>query len=122
MKLSEMTNDKATEALIELSIPIGNICDSDEVTNLIEEYKKIKDVTVIQAVGKMLPKMLTLLLRTHRDDIYQIIGILNGCPASKIAKMTFGETMKLVRDSYDEVIHGFFTSSMPQAATKTEGE
>lgn len=119
MKLSQMTNDQAAEALIELSIPIGNICDDDEFTKVIDEYKAIKDIPVIQAIGKILPKVLVALLRTHKADVYQIIGILNGCPASKIAKMNFAETLKLVRDSYDEVIHGFFISSMPQAASET---
>ena len=122
MKLSEMTNDRAAEALIELSIPIGNICDDEAITAAINEYKEIKDIPVIQAIGRMLPKLLALLLRDHKEDVYKIIGILNGCPASKIAKMNFGETMKIVRSSYDEVIHGFFTSSMQQAAKETEGE
>ena len=122
MKLSEMTNDQAAEALIELSIPVGNICDSEAFTAIVDEYKDIKDIPVIQAIGRMLPKILALLLRTHKKDVYQIIGILNGCPAGKVAKMNFGETVRLVRSSYDEVLHGFFTSTMQQATSETAEE
>ena len=122
MKLSEMTNDQAAEALIELSIPVGNICDSEDFTAIVDEYKEIKDIPVIQAIGRMLPKILALLLRTHKKDVYQIIGILNNCPAGKVAKMNFGETVRLVRSSYDEVLHGFFTSTMQQATCETAEE
>jgi len=122
MKLSEMTNDQAAEALIELSIPVGNICDSEDFTAIVDEYKAIKDIPVIQAIGRMLPKILALLLRTHKNDVYQIIGILNDCPAGKVAKMNFGETVRLVRSSYDGVLHGFFTSTMQQATSETAEE
>ena len=122
MKISEMTNDQAAEALIELSIPIGNICDSDDFTAIVEEYKAIKEIPVIQAVGKMLPKITALLFKGHKNDLYQIIGILHGCPANKVAKMSFGETVQIIRNSYDEVLHGFFTSTMQQAASEIEEE
>lgn len=115
MKISDMTNDQATEALIRLSVPFGNICNDDEALKLIDEYKKINsDEPLISVIGKMLPNIAAYMFKTHKYDLYEIVGALTEKKAEAVAKMNFIETIKVLKDSYDEVLKGFFTSSVAQ--------
>lgn len=114
MKISEMTNDQAAEAMIRLAVPFGNICEDEEALKLIDEYKGLSKIPVIQTIGRMLPKIAGYLLKTHKDDLYEIIGALTFQTAEKVAKMNFAETIKVMRESYDEVLVSFFPSSVVQ--------
>ena len=112
MKISEMTNDQATEALIRLSVPFGNICDDDETMKLGEKYfKSREELPIIKAVGGALPQITAHLLKTHKEDVYDIIGALTFKSKSEVAKMNFKETIKILKESYDEILRDFFQSS-----------
>lgn len=114
MKISEMTNDQAAEAMIRLAAPFGNICEDEEALKLIDEYKNMSKMPVIQTIGKLLPKLAGYLLKTHKYDLYEIVGALTFNTAEKVAKMNFVQTVNLMRDSYDEVLASFFPSSVQQ--------
>lgn len=112
MKISEMTNDQATEALIRLSVPFGNICDDDETMKLGEKYfKSREELPVIKAIGSALPQITAHLLKTHKEDVYEIIGALTFKSKSEVAKMNFKETLKILKESYDDTLRDFFQSS-----------
>lgn len=113
MKISEMTNDQATDTLIRLAVPFGNICEDQETMKLLEDYNKIDDnVPLIRAVGIMLPQITTHLLKKHKEDLYEIIGALTFTSIEKVAKMKVTDTIKTLQESYDEVLRDFFTSSV----------
>ena len=114
MKISEMTNDQATEALIRLAVPFGNICEDEEAVKMIDQYTKLKRQPLIQVIGKLLPQVSAYLLKTHKNDLYEIVGALTFKPRTAVAKMNFFDTIKVFKDSYDEVLQGFFTSSVQQ--------
>ena len=114
MKISEMTNDQATETMIRLAVPFGNICEDEEAVKLIDEYRGMSKMPLIQTIGKLLPKLVTYMLKTHKNDLYEIVGALTFCTSEKVAKMNFVETVKVFRDSYDEVLASFFPSSITQ--------
>lgn len=120
MKISDMTNDQAAEALIRLSVPFGNICEDEAAMNMIEEYKNLNKAPLIQTIGKLLPQVISYILKSHKDDLYEIIGSLTFKSKAAVAKMNFVETVKVVRESYDEVLQSFFTSSVKQI--KESGE
>jgi hypothetical protein len=111
MKISEMTNEQAAEAMIRLSEPFSNICDDEEALNLIDEMGKMKDMPLIKAIAKALPKIVAFGLQKHKADVYEIIGALLMVSTTKVAKMNFAETVKAVRDSYDDMLASFFTQS-----------
>jgi hypothetical protein len=111
MKISEMTNEQAAEAMIRLSGPFSNICDDEEALNLIDEMGKMKDMPLIKAIAKALPKIVAFGLQKHKADVYEIIGALLMVSTTKVAKMNFAETVKAVRDSYDDMLASFFTQS-----------
>lgn len=113
MKISEMTNEQATNALIRISEPISNICDNEEVVALLDEFSKMEKLGLVRAIGRMLPKLIAFALKDHKKDLYEIIGALADKPTAKIAEMNFKETVELVRTSYDDILRDFFISSVP---------
>ena len=114
MKISEMNNEQATEALIRLSVPFGNICEDENTVKLLEEFKNTEEITNLQSLGKVLPKVVTYLLKDHKADVYEIVGVLSMKTAAQVAKMNFAETIRIIKESYDEVLVGFFQSSVKQ--------
>ena len=110
MKISEMTNDQAAEALVRLSAPIGNICDDEDITKISTKYHEMEDIENVRALGRLLPELVAYALKKHKADFYEIIGILIGKTTEEVAKMSFAETLKAVKDSYDEVLRDFFIS------------
>lgn len=111
MKLSEMTNDQAAEIMIRLADPVGAICDDEEAVQMIEDYKKRYRMPLFYAVGKMIPTLVGYLLKKHKAELYEIISILSGEKQADVGGMNFAETVKVLRDSYDETLSVFFRSS-----------
>ena len=121
MKISEMTNDQAAEALIRLSVPFGNICDDEKMVEIITKYTEAKKEPFIRAIGRILPDAIAYALKQHRTDLYEIVGALTGKTVSQVSKMKLMETVQVFKESYDEVLHGFFASSVKQIKETAEG-
>ena len=121
MKISAMTNDQATEAIIRIATPISNICDDEGMLEIIDTIGKMGEMNLVTAIGKVLPKVATYALKDHKNDLYEIIGSLQMKPTAEIGKMNFAETVKAVRDSYDDILAGFFTDSVRSARKKGRG-
>ena len=111
MKLSEMSNDQAAEMMIRLADPVGAICDDEEAVKMIDEYKQRYKMPLFYAVGKMIPALVGYLLKKHKNELYEIISILSGEKKAAVGKMNFAETVKVLRDSYDDTLSVFFRSS-----------
>lgn len=116
MKISEMTNDQAAEALIRISEPLRNICDDDDLLGIIDKWQNMENEPFIKTIGQLIPDFVLYALRKHRNDLYEIIGALTQQPVGKVGAMNFKQTVQTVQDSYDEVLKDFFTSSAPQMA------
>lgn len=117
MKISQMTNDQAAECLVRISEPIGRICDDEKLVELLDAVTKAENETLIRQVGKLLPKIITYAMSNHKADFYAIVAALGDVPEEKMSEMPFVETVKIIRDSYDDVLVNFFTQSAK--ATKT---
>ena len=120
MKLSEMTNEQAATALIRITTPLGNICEDEKTLEMIQEYNGSSEVPNIQKFGKIIPKAVTHLLKTHKDDLYEIIGALLLKTKKEVSQMNLFETIAAVKDSYDEVLVNFFTSSVKETKNSEE--
>ena len=121
MKISEMTNDQAADALIRLAVPFGNICDDEKMVKMMETYtKKQKKLPAVRAIGQLLPEVVGYAFKEHKDDIYEIVGTLTQQTKEQVSKMKFFDTVKVVKDSYDEVLASFFTSSVRQIKEAAE--
>lgn len=111
MKLSELSNDQAADILIRLADPVGAICDDEEAVQMIDEYKKRYKMPLFYAVGKMIPTLVGYLLKKHKSELYEIISLLSGEKKADVGNMNFAETVKVLRDSYDDTLSVFFRSS-----------
>lgn len=120
MKISMMTNDQASEAMIRISTPMANILDDKRSKELIDGMAQVAQTTTTSAISAYLPKFVSFCLKDHKDDLYEIIGALTFKPASVVGNMNFIETVKEMRESIDEDFIGFFKSS--GNATATPGE
>lgn len=110
MKISEMTNDQAADTLIRLAVPFGNICDDENTVEMMKQYQGLEEQPILTAIGKMLPEIITHLFKTHKADLYEIIGALTFQTAQAVSGMKFVDTIRVLKDSYDEVLASFFTS------------
>lgn len=113
MKISEMNNEQAADALIKLAEPFENICNDDEMLDLMEKIKVAQGKPLVKSIGDILPKLVLYALKKHRNDLYAIIGAVTMKPVGEVAKMNFKETINIVKDSYDDIVRDFFTSSVP---------
>lgn len=115
MKLSEMTNEQAAETMILLAEPIERLCDDEEAVKLIEkiivETKGKSKTPTYYVVWRIIPRLLAFFMKEHKQDIYEIISAFSGVRAADIGNMNFAETVKLVQNSYDDMLVTFFTSS-----------
>ena len=120
MKLSEMTNDQATEALLRLTGPFENICKDKAFLQLLEEIKATNpEESLLTLVGRMLPDIVRFVLVQHKQDLYEIVGALLIVPVGDVGGLNFIQTVNVVRDSYDDILESFFTHSA--RAVKTSG-
>lgn len=120
MKISEMSVNQATETMIRISEPIANLCDDEDMLSLIDELSESRSVPLVKLIAKMLPKLTAVALQKHRDDLFEIISALLMMPKAKVGEMNFAEMIKALRDSVDDVLTGFFTSS--DSAKKQDAE
>ncbi len=111
MKLSEMTTNQAADAMIRLSEPIGRICDDEDAVKLIDKMSDMPNTSIFIAIAKLLPDISKYLLAKHRFDLYEILGALSDKKTEEIGEMNITETLKLIKDSYDEILADFFTQS-----------
>ena len=120
MKISEMNNDQATDAMVRISAAFGFICEDEEMLSVIDDLQKLGETPIMQAIPKVLPKFATLAFRKHKNSLYEIIGALCQKSAKEVGKMNFKETIALVKESYDDILRDFFTSSVPSPVKNEE--
>lgn len=111
MKISEMTNDQAAEAMIRLAGPFASLADDEEIMTMLDEIKamKLQGIAVMTATIKMIPRFVTFGLAKHKRDLYEIVGALLQKPASAVGKLNMLQTIKAVEESFDEDTQSFFT-------------
>jgi len=114
MKISEMTNNQATNALLRLSGPFANICDDDEMTSImdaIEAMRSDEGVKITKAIGNIIPRFIVFAFQKHKTDLYDIVGALIDKSNAEVGDMRLVDTIAVVKDSYDEILASFFTPS-----------
>lgn len=109
MKISEMTNDQASAAMIRLASSFSILCEDDEMMKLIND---LDGKTWIDAVKSVIPKFVAFALSKHKNELYDIVGALTACTIAEVGGMNFMETVKTIRESWDEVASSFFPSSV----------
>lgn len=123
MKLSELSTDRALDTLCELTPYISNVVSDESVLSIVGKVIDFgedmnlygKGLMLVERIGEIVP----VLLKAHRDDLYNILSVMNERPASEIAGQKLMETMRQVRELLqDEEFLSFFKSSAQQAQSK----
>ena len=114
MKLSELTTDRAADVLCELTPYIANITGDksllDELANKFDRKGKSAAELYTFAAHKY-ATLVPILLKDHREDVFGVLSVLNETERDKIAKQNIMETMKQVREVFqDKELLDFFKS------------
>ena len=110
MKISEMTNDQASEAMIRLTGAFSAVCEDDEMVKLMDELSKMEGRTILDAIKGIIPRFVSFALSKHKAELYEIVGALQMIPSGEVGKMNFLQTVSAIRNSIDEVVTSFFPS------------
>lgn len=118
MKLSELTTERALDALCELTPYLNNIITDEnfwkEVQSKLPKGENNRQ-NVLLFGAKKINKLIPMLLKEHRKDIYGILAIINEQDVEKVAKQNVLQTAKQIRDLFkDEELLDFFKSCVPQ--------
>ena len=117
MKLSELSTDRATDVLCEMSPYIMNITTDEELVSELKAAVDFKDAQAMSMAEKItvvtgkLSKILPILLKKKKNDLFGILGALNEKSIEEISKQNILFTMKQIWDiSKDKELLDFFKS------------
>lgn len=116
MNINEMNLDQASDAMLRISNVLGFVLEDKEVTDLLDEIGQSNSESIMKWIPKYLPKIAKIVLRKHRDSMYEIISALSGESKEQVGKMNFGQVVALLRENW-ETLTGFFTSAEASAQT-----
>ena len=115
MRLSELSTDRAMDVLCEIAPYAINIMTDDELMAELKSAVDFKDANTMAekialTVGKV-SKIIPILLKKRKGDIFGVLGALNDKSVDEIAKQNIVVTMKQIRDiSKDKELLDFFKS------------
>lgn len=122
MKLSELSTEKATDVLCEITPYVCNIVSDEELLselrNAIKTEKALTTAEMIVLGVDKVTKLVPIVLGKRKSDLFGIIGALNGKTADEIAAQNFIVTGKQLKDIIkDRDLLDFFKSCV-----STEGD
>lgn len=106
MKISELNTDQALDVLCESAPYLGNIIEDASLTLELKRKLKIgagaSQAEIIAAGIDKIAKLVPIILRAHREDVYAIIAAVNGKTLEDVSKQnalkTAGEIKDIVKD------------------------
>ena len=115
MKLSQMTTDKATDVLCEIAPYAMNIMTDEDLMSELQSAINFDEANTMAekiavSVGKI-SKILPILLKKRKNDIFGVLGALNDKSIEEIGKQNIIKTMSQIKDiSKDKELLDFFKS------------
>jgi mannitol/fructose-specific phosphotransferase system IIA component (Ntr-type) len=115
MKLSELSTERATDVLCEIAPYFMNIATDEELVSELKAAIDFKEADTMAekitlVVGK-LSKILPILLKKRKADLFGILGALNEKSIEEIANQNIIKTMSQIKDiSKDKELLDFFKS------------
>lgn len=121
MKISEISTERAMDVLCELTPYVTNIVTDETLVAELKEAIDFKEANTmaekIALTAGKITKIIPILLKNRKNDVFGIVGILNEKTIDEIAKQNIIVTMKQIRDiAKDKELLDFFKS-----CTDTEG-
>lgn len=109
MKISQMTTDQAADALIRIAEPASNIMHDKDTVEVLEKLARGNDNALSFIADNLIP-VTTILLKTHRTDVYLVLSALSGKSVDEIGKQKITATIADVKDCWDDELADFFGS------------
>ena len=106
MKLSEMSTEKAAEAMAALAAPLGNLAKNEALTTWLKNHGSTE--LGLEAMLQIVIGLLPVFLRDNFADTVQIVAILAGKKPKEIKEQGILQTIRDVRDCFDEDLGSFF--------------
>lgn len=115
MRLSELSTDRATDMLCEITPFVANITADEELLAELKRTIDPKDASTraeLMAKGvEKVTKLVPIILRRRRNDLFGILGALNEKSAEEIGKQNLIVTMMQIREVIkDKELMTFFRS------------
>lgn len=115
MKLSQLSTERATDVLCELTPYIANIVEDSELMESLRDAidtDKVKTKAELIAIGAgKVTRLIPIILKKRRSDVYGILAVLNEKSVEQIAMQNFLITMKQIKDmAKDRELVDFFKS------------
>ena len=118
MKLSQLTTDEALDVLCEITPYVSNIVSDESLMEVIGKTIKTSEMTragVLLAGAEKLTKIVPVVMKGHRSDVYGILAAVNGMEVDEIARQNVIKTSMQIRDiCKDREMLDFFTSCAQQ--------
>lgn len=117
MKLSELTTEQTLDVLCEITPCVANIVSDEKLMEIIrktvkpEEGKEMTRAAVLLAGAEKLARIVPLVMKEHRADIYGILAAVNGKSPEEIAEQNIIRTSMQIRELIkDRELMELFTS------------
>lgn len=116
MKISEFSTEKAADVLLEILPFVTEIVTDAELCEELANAVDINGKTAfeVMAVGAAkFSKLIPLVLKNHKDDVFGIIAVLNCKTVEEVSKQNIVCTMEEIRELVqDKELIDFFKSCM----------
>lgn len=109
MKLSQMTTDQAADALIRIAEPASSIMHDEDMISVLEKLANGNDKPLNFIADNIVP-VATILLKTHRSDLYEVLAAMSEKTADEIAGQKIVATIKDIKECWDGELLDFFAS------------
>ena len=115
MKFSDISTERALDVLCELTVPVSSIVTDealmDELRSVISPEQASTKAEMMALGMEKLGKLMPIIFRSHREDVYAILAIINDQSAEEIARQNVLVTMCRIREIIkDKELLDFFKS------------
>ena len=122
MKLSKLTTDEALDVLCEITPYVSNIVSDETLMETLNKTVKKDGMTragVLVAGAEKLSRLVPIIMKEHRGDVYGILAAVNGMEQGDIARQNVIKTSMQIRDiCADKEMLDFFRSCAQQKDTE----
>ena len=121
MKISELSTDRAADVLCEITPYLASLTSDTELAAAFRgKLPAGCSVAEIYLHGsKILTKIIPIVLKTHRDDVFGVLSVLNGKTSDEIAKQNILTTTRQIIDAVkDKELRDFFKSLQSEGETE----
>lgn len=125
MKISKLTTDAALDVLCEITPYATNIVTDEKLMEIVsktvkpDEGEEMTRAAVLLAGAEKLTRIVPLVMKDHREDVYGILSAVNGKSPEEIARQNVIKTSMQIRDiCKDRELWELFTSCAQQGESE----